>query len=49
MQIGFLGPGTSPGGGHGILLQYCLESPMHRGAWEGYSPYVCKEPDDQIT
>ena len=28
------GPGRSPGGGHGSLLQYsCLENPMNRGAW----------------
>ena len=26
--------GRSPGGGHGIPLQYsCLENPMDRGAW----------------
>ena len=28
------GPGRSPGGGNGNLLQYsCLENPMDRGAW----------------
>ena len=28
------GLGTSPGGGHGSLLQYsCLKNPMDRGAW----------------
>ena len=28
------GLGRSPGGGHGIPLQYsCLENPMDRGAW----------------
>ena len=28
------GPGRSPGGGHGNLVQYsCLENPMDRGAW----------------
>ena len=28
------GLGWSPGGGHGIPLQYsCLENPMDRGAW----------------
>ena len=28
------GPGRSPGGGHGNLLQYsCLENPMNSGAW----------------
>ena len=29
-----LGLGRSPGGGHGIPLQYsCLENPVDRGAW----------------
>ena len=29
------GLGRSPGGGHGIPLQYsCLENPMDRGAWQ---------------
>ena len=29
-----LGSGRSPGGGHGIPLQYpCLENPMDREAW----------------
>ena len=28
------GSGRSPGGGHGIPLQYsCLENPVDRGAW----------------
>jgi len=27
------GLGRSPGGGHGNLLQYCLENPIDRGAW----------------
>ena len=28
------GLGRSPGGGHGVQLQYsCLENPMDRGAW----------------
>ena len=28
------GSGSSPGEGHGNLLQYsCLENPMERGAW----------------
>ena len=28
------GPGRSPGGGHGNLLQYSyLENPMKQGAW----------------
>ena len=31
--------GRSPGGGHGNPLQYsCLENPMDREAWPGYSP-----------
>ena len=30
------GSGRSPGGGHGIPLQYsCLENLMDRGAWQG--------------
>ena len=34
----------SPGGGHGNPLQYsCLENPMDRGAWWGYSPWSRKE------
>ena len=29
------GSGRSPGGGHGLPLQYsCLENPMDRGAWQ---------------
>ena len=33
------GSGRSPGGGHGNPLQYsCLENPMDRGVWVGYSP-----------
>ena len=33
------GLGRSPGGGCGNPLQYsCLENPMDRGAWGGYSP-----------
>ena len=27
------GLGRSPGGGHSIVLQYCLENPMNRRAW----------------
>ena len=26
--------GRSPGGGHGSLLQYCLENPVGRGYWQ---------------
>ena len=37
-------PGRSPGGGHGNPLQYsCLENPMDRRAWWGYSPWGHKE------
>ena len=40
------GPGGSPGGGHGNPLQYsCLENPMDRGAWGGYSPWGRKKWD----
>ena len=36
----------APGGGHCNSLQYsCLENPMDRGAWGGYSPWGCKELD----
>jgi len=36
----------SPGGGHGNPLQYsCLENPMDREAWPGYSPQDRKESD----
>ena len=32
------GSGRSPGEGNGYPLQYsCLENPMDRGAWWGYS------------
>ena len=39
MLMGDLGSiselGRSPGGGHGIPLQYsCLENPMVRGTWQ---------------
>ena len=34
------GWGRSPGEGNGNLLHYsCLENPMDRGAWRGYSPW----------
>ena len=40
------GLGRSPGEGNGHPLQYpCLENPMERGAWWGYSPWGCKELD----
>ena len=36
--------GRSPGGGHGNPLQYsCLENPMDRRTWWGYSPWGRKE------
>jgi len=42
----FPGLGRSPEGGHGNPLQYsCLEKPMDRGAWWGYSPYGRTESD----
>ena len=38
--------GRSSGAGHGHPLQYpCLENPMDRGAWLGYSPWGHKESD----
>ena len=40
------GLARSPGEGNGNPLQYsCLENPMDRGAWQGYSPWGCKESD----
>ena len=40
------GSGRSPGEGNGNPLQYsCLENPMYRGAWQGYSPRGHKELD----
>ena len=41
-------PGSrrSLGEGNSNPLQYsCLEDPMDRGAWQGYSPWGCKELD----
>ena len=35
-----------PGGEHNNPLQYSgLENSMDRGAWEGHSPWGCKESD----
>ena len=35
-----------PGGGNGNPPQYCcLENPMDRGAWQGYSAWGHKETD----
>ena len=40
------GLGRSPGGGYGSSLQYsCLQSPMDRGVWGGYSLWGHKESD----
>ena len=38
------GSGNSLGGRNGNPLQYsCLENPMDRGAWWGYSPWGHKK------
>ena len=38
--------GRFPGEGNGYPLWYsCLEKPMDRGAWVGYSPWSHKELD----
>ena len=38
-----LGPGRSPGGGHGNPRQYsCLVNPMDRGAWRATVHGVAK-------
>ena len=40
------GSGRSPAEGNGNPLQHsCLENPMDRGAWWGYSPWGRKESD----
>ena len=40
------GLGRFPGEENGNPLQYsCLEDPMDRVAWAGYSPWGCKELD----
>ena len=40
------GSGRSSGEGNGNPCQYsCLENSMGRGAWQGYSPWGCKESD----
>ena len=37
----------SPGEGNGYLLQYsCLENAMDRAWWATYSPWGCKESDN---
>ena len=36
--------GSSPGEGYGYPLQCsCLENSKDRGAWQGYSPWGCKD------
>ena len=41
------GPGRSPGGGNGSLLQYsCLRNPMYRGGWWAAVHGVAKSQDD---
>ena len=45
-QAPSLGQEKSSGGGNGDPSQYsCLENPMGRGAWEGYSLWGHKESD----
>ena len=40
------GSGRSPGGGHGNPPQYsCLQNPMDRRVWVGYSPWGHKASD----
>jgi len=40
------GLGRSPGGKHGIPLQYsCLENPHGQRSLAGYSPWGCKDSD----
>ena len=39
------GSGRPLGGGHGNPLYSCLENPMDRVAWSGYSPQGHKESD----
>ena len=40
------GSGGCPGEGNGYAHQCsCLQNPMDRGAWLGYSPWSCRESD----
>ena len=39
------GSGRTPGGGQGSPLQYCLENPMDRGAWQATAHEVAEELD----
>ena len=44
-----LGPGRSPGGGHGNTLQYsCLENPMDRRGWQATAHGVRKRRAQQF-
>ena len=44
------GWGRSHGEGNGNPLQYaCLENPMERGAWWGYSPWGHRVGHDLVT
>ena len=51
-KVSIPGSGRSPGGGNDNPLQYsCLQNPIDRGTWQGYSPRGRKEPDttEQLT
>ena len=43
--ISIPGLGTSPGGGNGNLLQYCLGNPTGREAWWAAAHGLAKELD----
>ena len=44
------GLGRSPGGGHGIPLQYsCLSNPMDRGAWQATAHRVAESDTTEET
>ena len=44
------GSGRSPGEGNGYPLQYfCLENPMHRGAWQVTVPGVAETELSDLT
>ena len=40
------GSGRFPGGGHGKPLQYCLENPLDRGAWQATDLFVVTKSQD---
>ena len=48
-DVGFIpGSGRAPGGEHGNPLQYfCLENPHGQRSLAGYSPWGCKESDNE--